>query len=206
MQKVQADFATTGLIMDGAYDLVYNMLRVPQPIVSAVMGEAHGVGLAVALLADMSIVDNDAELTDGHVLIGIPPGDHAVMIWPLLCSMAKAKYYLLTGRSLDWREAERIGLVTKCVPKDEVMGEALALASSLAAGPPWTLRWAKRALNNWVRSAGPAYDASLGWEMLGLLGPERIEATNAILEGRPPDFSACTAVPTMRSGEGTSAA
>ena len=78
-------------------DLVYNMINCEKPIVSAINGVAVGAGLVVALLADISICAEDARLGDGHVRLGVAAGDHAAIIWPLLCGMAKARYYLLTG-------------------------------------------------------------------------------------------------------------
>ena len=80
-------------------------------------------------------------------------GDHAAAIWPLLCGMAKAKYYLLTADFLDGREAERIGLVSKAVPADEVMPTALTVARKLAAGPVHArFRPLPPAVSVWVRT------------------------------------------------------
>src|SRR5205814_4270485 len=94
--------------MKEARDIVHNMINCDKPIISAINGVAVGAGLAVALLADISIIAEDARLTDGHVRLGVAAGDHACIIWPLLCGMAKAKYYLLTCDFIDGREAERI--------------------------------------------------------------------------------------------------
>src|SRR5271170_7419814 len=116
-------------------DLVYNMANCEKPIVSAINGVAVGAGLVVALLADISICAADARLGDGHVRLGVAAGDHAAIIWPLLCGLAKAKYYLLTGEMVSGAEAERIGLVSKALPTDEVLPEAMRVANQLAAGP-----------------------------------------------------------------------
>src|SRR5439155_24525746 len=87
--------------MREASDLVYNMSNLDKPVVSAINGVAVGAGLVVALLADVSIIAETARLTDGHTRLGVAAGDHAAIIWPLLCGMAKAKYYLLTADFLD---------------------------------------------------------------------------------------------------------
>jgi len=84
-------------ILDEARDLVYNMLHCQTPIISAINGVAVGAGLVVALLADIPIAAQGARLADGHVRMGVAAGDHACIIWPLLCGMAKAKYHLMTG-------------------------------------------------------------------------------------------------------------
>ena len=92
------NYEQTIRVMREAGDIVRTMIDCDTPIVSAINGVAVGAGLAVALMADISIINEDARLTDGHIRIGVAGGDHAVAIWPLLCGMAKAKYYLLTGR------------------------------------------------------------------------------------------------------------
>ncbi|MEK7387139.1 MAG: enoyl-CoA hydratase-related protein, partial [candidate division NC10 bacterium] len=79
--------------MREASDLVYNMINLDKPVVSAINGVAVGAGLVVALLADVSIISESARLTDGHTRLGVAAGDHAAIVWPLLCGMAKAKYY-----------------------------------------------------------------------------------------------------------------
>ena len=169
--------------------LVLNMLDCEKPIVSAINGTAVGAGLAVALMADISIIAEDARLTDGHLRIGVAAGDHAAIIWPLLCGMAKAKYYLLTADFIDGREAERIGLVSRCVPANEVLDTALEVAGRLARGPQHAARWTKRTLNHWLRSAIPAFDASVAYEMLTFLGADVHEGAAAIGERRPPRFT-----------------
>src|SRR5207247_7412824 len=95
-----------------ASDIVYNMINLDKPIISAINGVAVGAGLVVALLADISIMAENARITDGHTRLGVVAGDHAAIVWPLLCGMAKAKYYLLTCDFIDGKEAERIGLVS----------------------------------------------------------------------------------------------
>lgn len=148
-------------------DLVYNLVNCSKPVVSAVRGSAVGAGLAVALLADVSVAAKNAKILDGHTRLGVAAGDHAVMIWPLLCGLAKARYYLLTNKPLSGEEAERIGLVSLCVDDAEVRSTALDVARQLAATSATAVRWTKHALNNWLRSAGPHFDASLALEFLG---------------------------------------
>jgi enoyl-CoA hydratase len=102
--------------------------------------------------------------------------------------MARAKYYLLTCDRLDGRTAAEIGLVSKSVPRERVLEEALTLATRLAAGPQHSLHWTKRSLNQWLRVAGPAFESSLGLEMIGLFGPDYLEGITAFIEKREPDF------------------
>ncbi len=174
--------------MREAGDIVYNMINLDKPIVSAINGVAVGAGLAVALMADVSIMSESARITDGHVRIGVGAGDHAAIVWPLLCGMARAKYYLLTADFIDGREAERIGLVSLCAPADELMDRALAVAEKLGRGSQVAIRATKRSLNNWMRVAGPIFDNSLALEMLAFLGPDAKEGVQALKERRRPEF------------------
>jgi enoyl-CoA hydratase len=169
-------------------DLVYNIINCEKPVVSAINGVAVGAGTVVALLADISICALDARLGDGHVRLGVAAGDHAAILWPLLCGMAKARYYLLTGEMITGAEAERIGLVSKAVPRDQVLGEALRVADSLAAGSQLAIRWTKRSLNNWLKMAGPIFDQSAAYEMLGFMGPDVLEGVAALTGKREPRF------------------
>ena len=174
--------------MREASDLVYNMINLDKPVVSAINGVAVGAGLVVALMADVSIIAETARFTDGHTRLGVAAGDHAAILWPLLCGMAKAKYYLLTADFIDGREAERIGLVTMCLPPDQVMPKALDVADRLARGSQISIQWTKRALNNWLRQAGPIFDQSLALEMLSFSYPDVREGVKAIREKRAPAF------------------
>jgi enoyl-CoA hydratase len=171
-----------------AGDIVYNMINCDKPIISAINGVAVGAGLAVAFMADISIASEAMRITDGHLRLGVAAGDHAVIVWPLLCGMAKAKYYLMTADFIDGREAERIGLVSLCVPADQLMGKAMEVAQKLARGPQQALRFTKRALNNWLRVAGPAFDASLAMEMINFFGADVREGATAVKEKRQPKF------------------
>jgi enoyl-CoA hydratase len=151
-------------------------------------GPAVGAGLAVGLLADISIASKTARLIDGHTKLGVAAGDHAAIIWPLLCGMAKAKYYLLLCETLSGEEAERIGLISMAVDDAELDAVALKTATRLAEGAPAAIRWTKYALNNWLRSAGPSFDTSLALEFLAFSGPDVREGIAAIRDKRAPTF------------------
>ena len=149
-----------------ASDLVYNLINCSKPVVSAIRGSAVGAGLAVALLPDVSVAANDARILDGHTRLGVAAGDHAVIIWPLLCGLAKARYPLLTNKPLSGEQAERIGLVALAVDDAQVYETAAGIARDLAASSATAVRWTKHALNNWLRMAGPSFDTSLALEFL----------------------------------------
>ena len=188
IERQVGDYAQTMAVMQEAGDLVRTMVECDKPIVSAINGVAVGAGLAAALMADISVMATDARFTDGHMRLGVAAGDHAAIIWPLLCGLAKAKYYLLTSDFIDGAEAERIGLVSKAVPADQVLPTALAIADRLATGPQDAVRFTKRALNHWVRQALPAFEHSLALEMLTFLSPDAAEGVAALRDKRPPSF------------------
>jgi enoyl-CoA hydratase len=171
-----------------ARDLVYNIINCNKPIVSAINGVAVGAGLVAALLADISIAGKAAKIIDGHTRLGVAAGDCAVINWPLLCGMAKAKYLLLLCEPVNGELADELGLVSLCVEDDELQDKAIEIATRLAKGPPNAIRWTKYALNNWYRMMGPSYDASTALEMLGFAGSEVREGLAALREKREPVF------------------
>jgi enoyl-CoA hydratase len=188
VRQMAGDYDRVAHMLSEASDLVYNLINCDKPVVSAINGVAVGAGAVVALLADISICALDARIGDGHVRLGVAAGDHAAIVWPLLCGLAKARYYLLTGEMITGAEAERIGLVSKAVPRDEVLDEALRVAGTLAGGSQRAIRWTRRALNNWLKMAGPIFDQSAAYEMLSFMGPDVVEGTAALTEKRAPRF------------------
>jgi len=186
------DYARRTQVLREARDIVMNVINCSKPIVSAIHGPAVGAGLVIALLADVSIAAKNARIIDGHTRLGVAAGDHAAICWPLLCGMAKAKYYLLTCETLYGEEAERMGLVSLCVEQEEVHDKALEVARNLAGGAQAAIRFTKHTLNHWYRAMAPTFDASLAYEFYGLGGPDVQEGVAAHREKRAPAFSGPT--------------
>jgi enoyl-CoA hydratase len=188
VEEITRDFAVRARVWREARDLVYNLINCSKLVVSAMHGPAVGAGLVAGLLADVSIAAKNARIIDGHTRLGVAAGDHAAIVWPLLCGMAKAKYYLLTCDQVTGEEAERIGLVSLTCEEAELQAKALEVARKLAAGAQTALRWTKYSLNNWLRMAGPIFDNSLALEFLGFSGPEVQEGIASHREKRAPRF------------------
>ncbi len=188
VEAMASDFETLTRVWREAREMVYNIINCAKPVVSAIHGPAVGAGLVCGLLADVSIAAKSARLIDGHTRLGVAAGDHAAIIWPLLCGMAKAKYHLLLCEPVSGEEAERIGLVSLAVEEDELFEKALEVAKRLAAGSPTAIRWTKHALNNWLRMMGPTFDNSLALEFLGFTGPDVREGLASLKEKRSPRF------------------
>ena len=116
-------------------------------------------------------------------------GDHAAIVWPLLCGMAKAKYYLLTCDFIDGKEAERIGLVSLCVPPEELLPRALRGGRQARHRAP-----SRRSAGPSARSTtgcawpGPIFDQSIALEMLTFMDEDVREGAAAIREKRAPRF------------------
>jgi enoyl-CoA hydratase len=182
------DFTARARQWKEAREIVYNLINCSKPVVSAMRGVAVGAGLVCGILADVSIATKDCRIIDGHTRLGVAAGDHAAIIWPLLCGLAKAKYYLLLCDPVLGAEAERIGLISLAVEDAELDGKAVEIATRLAEGAQSAIRWTKYALNNWLRNMGPSFDASLALEFLGFTGPEVKEGLASHLEKRKPSF------------------
>jgi enoyl-CoA hydratase len=171
-----------------ARDIVYNVINCSKPIVSTMRGPAVGAGPGRRHPGRrLDRLEEGQDHRRPHRL-GVAAGDHAVIVWPLLCGMAKAKYYLLLCEAVDGEEAERIGLVSLCVEDDQLEAKGLEVATKLAEGAQTSIRFTKYALNNWLRMMGPSFDASTALEMLGFMGPEVKEGLASHLEKRKPKF------------------
>ena len=168
--------------------LVKSLIDARKPIVSAINGAAVGAGLALALLSDVPIAAKHAKIFDGHTRIGVAAGDHAALIWPLLCGMAKAKYYLFTNDVMTGEEAERNNLVALAVDGDQLADKAVEVATKIAALAPTGIRVTKHTLNHWLRQAMPIFELSLALELAGFHGAEAQEALSAMVEKRPAQF------------------
>lgn len=177
------------LTLSGARRLIHNMLEVEQPIIAALNGDAVGLGATIALFCDIIYAAENARIGDPHVRVGLVAGDGGAIIWPLLVGLAKAKELLLTGDLISAREAERLGLINKVLPQEELSQTVMALASRLASGPATAIRGTKLCLNKRLREeVNLVLDASLAIEGLSMISPDHWEAVQAFIGKRGPQF------------------
>jgi len=128
-------------------DLVVKMRRVPQPIIAAVNGPAAGGGMCLALASDVILAGPQAAFTPSFINIGLSGGEMGTTYFlPRLLGSTRAAEILLTGRTVEAAEAERIGLVCRVVPADRLVPEALETARKMIAKTPLGLRFTKEAL------------------------------------------------------------
>ena len=169
--------------------IVHNMLWVEQPMICALNGVAAGLGATLALFCDIIYASDQARIGDTHVRAGLVAGDGGAVIWPLLIGMAKAKELLMTGDIIDAEEAERIGLINKVVPHDELMETVMELARRLASGPALAIRGTKHALNKKIwNDLNLALDMGLSLEARSAGHPDHREAARAFVEKRAPQY------------------
>jgi enoyl-CoA hydratase len=168
--------------------LVRNIINMTKPTISAINGPAIGAGLAIALLADIPIAAKNAKLFDGHLRIGVAPGDHALLIWPLLCGLAKSKYHLLTNETVTGEQAERMNLVALSVEADDLQARAIAVATKLANTAPTALRMSKYMLNHFLRQNQAIFDLSAALELVNFGSDENLEAMRAHSAKQAPNF------------------
>ncbi|MFZ3118121.1 MAG: enoyl-CoA hydratase-related protein [Variovorax sp.] len=176
-----------------ARKIIVDLVDLPQPIVSAINGVAAGLGATLALFCDVIYVADDAKISDPHVRIGVTAGDGGAVIWPFLVGMSRAKEYLMTGDSLSATEAERIGLVNRVVPADQLVEQAQAMAARLATGSRMAIRSTKASLNKHLRDAvNLVLDTSLAFEKECFSDPFHKNAIKAFAARGPREGSAAS--------------
>jgi len=183
------DVAKLEALRRDAKQMIWDLLDVEVPIVTALNGPAVGLGASLALLSDVVFMADTATLIDPHVRVGIVAGDGGTAIWPLAVGPALAKQYLLTGDPVSAQDAWRMGLVNRVVEAEVLEAEALAFAQRLAAGAPLAVRYTKLAVNKLIKDAlNTAFDAATALEIVTFQSDDHREALAALREKRPPVF------------------
>lgn len=176
--------------IDEGRRLLNTLIDMPIPIVTALQGDAIGLGATVVLGTDAVVAARRAGLSDPHVAIGLVAGDGGCVVWPASAGMLRAKRHLLTGDRIPADEAFALGLVTDLVEEPgEVLPVARALARRMAALPPLAVQGTKRALNRLMQQrAGEVLDLSFALEGVSMASDDLVEAITAFREKRPPNY------------------
>jgi enoyl-CoA hydratase len=184
---VEATFATQTHIAA----LVPRLRSLPQPVIAAVNGPAAGGGLALSLASDIRIASTSARFNVAFVRLGLSGCDIGVSwLLPRLIGASRAWELMLTGRIIEAGEADRIGLVLRVVPDDELQEAALQTAGLIAANAPWGVRMTKEVM--WsqleVGSLQAGIDLENRTQVLSSMTGDMQEAMAAFLEKRPPRY------------------
>lgn len=183
------DGRASGNVLSGAESLCQLMFNLKKPTIAAVNGPAVGVGFTMTLPCDIRIASDRARFGPIFVRVGLIPEFGSTFLLPRLIGLAKAKELTLLGRIIDAQETLDIGLVSKVVPHEELMTEAMSMATTLAQGPTLTQGLVKEALHQGLVSDLAGAEASeLGILATCVRSPEFVEGVRAFLEKRQPRF------------------
>jgi enoyl-CoA hydratase/carnithine racemase len=173
----------------GMYTPFLGILDLEVPVIAAMNGHAVGGGFGLALVCDIRFAARDAKYGANFTRIGLHPGMAISYLLPRVVGPSRAAELLYTGALIRGDEAERIGLVSRCVPADEVLPLAMDTARAIAANAPLAVRMTKRTLQR-----------NLGWDVRGaafeeayaqaasLTTEDAAEGMRALLEKREPAF------------------
>ena len=165
--------------------------KIPQPVIAAVRGAAYGGGLSFALGSDIRIAGESAEFRNQFINIGVSGADCGSSYWlPRLLGFSRAAEFIYTGRIINAKEADRIGLVSKVVADGEILNEALKVAKEILGKSPMGVRFTKDALN--INIDAPSLEAAIKLEnrtqVVCLNTKDALEGITSILEKRKPKY------------------
>ncbi|MEM8634025.1 MAG: crotonase/enoyl-CoA hydratase family protein [Pseudomonadota bacterium] len=171
------------------HPIVKSLYNLEVPLIAAVNGAAIGLGCDVACMADLRIASDRAKFGVTFLKLGLIPGDGGAWLLPRIIGNARAAELLFTGRVIDAETATDWGLISRAVPGDELMEEAMKLAEEIAAQPPQSLRMAKTLLRHGQTASYDTIMAmSAASQALMHHTEDHIEGVNSILEKRPASF------------------
>lgn len=188
--KELIDQTPESLLEGGSFDVWDRIRRIRKPLIAAVRGYALGGGCELAMACDMIVAGDDAQFGQPEIKIGVIPGAGGTQRLTRAIGKAKAMEVILTGRSIDAREADALGLVTSVVPAEATLAAALALAGRVAAMPPLAVAAAKEAVRAAFEGSLTAGLESERRLFFGLFGSEdQREGMAAFVEKRTPRWS-----------------
>jgi enoyl-CoA hydratase len=198
-EKAFAAGADIGVMKDYSYMDAYkadyitrdweHIRRIRKPVIAAVAGYALGGGCELAMMCDMVIAAENAKFGQPEINLGVMPGAGGTQRLPRFTSKAKAMDLCLTARMMDAQEAERAGLVSRVVPADKLMEEALGVASKIAAYSLPVVMMIKESINRAYEtplSEGVLFERRLFHSQFAL--EDQKEGMAAFLEKRKPTF------------------
>jgi len=189
-RQIETGTSESGILLLQKAQKVIRLLNgIPKPTIAALNGFATGLGLDLALACDLRVAAQRAKLAEAFISMGLVPDGGGTFFLPRLVGLARAAEMIFTGEPLNAPEAERIGLVNRVVPTEELPKATENLADKLAKSPCLALGKAKQAL--W-KNLGGDLDSALQVEAQSqkpcLASDDHREAVQAFLERREPVF------------------
>lgn len=170
--------------------IVYSMLDCEIPIVGRINGDAVGLGATLALLCDITVMDESARIGDPHVRVGLNAADGGGFLWPQMIGFGKARELLLTGDLLTGTQAQQLGAIGHAVPADQLDETVDKFVSKLRNGATKAIRWTKAAYTIPLRQMAHGHmDAGVAYECLTNLTSDHHEAVEAFAAKRKPVFT-----------------
>lgn len=160
------------------------------PIIAAVNGPAIGAGCDLTMMCDMRIASEKAIFAESFVKVGLIPGDGGAWFLPRVIGVSRANEMAYTGEPVNADKALAWGMVSQVVPPEDLMSAAMSLAKRVAVNPPSALRMTKKLLKEGEHlSLESLLEMSAGLQAIAHQTKDHIEAVNAIIEKRPPEFT-----------------
>jgi 2-(1,2-epoxy-1,2-dihydrophenyl)acetyl-CoA isomerase len=178
----QGEPSTTTIVLD--------IRALDKPVIAAINGMTAGVAFSFALACDIRIASEEARFNIGFVKRGLVPDMGGTYLLPRLIGCGQAAEFMLTGDTLEAREAERIGLVNRVVPSGELMEKALEIAQKISANPPLAVKSIKQAMYQGLTTPDLAAHMEYEFHLNGFLNrtEDFREGVNSFLEKRKPIF------------------
>ena len=171
------------------HTIIRSLWSLKVPLIAAVNGAAIGLGNDVACLADIRIASDTAVFGATFLKVGLVPGDGGAWLLPRVIGASHAAELLFAGETIDAATALRWGLVSRIVPPEMVMAEAMGLAARIARQPPGVLRMTKRLMHEAVSADFETImEMSVEFQAAAHAGQDHAEALAAYFEKRPPVF------------------
>ena len=171
--------------------VMLKLRNIPQPIIAAVNGPAYGAGMAFALNSDIRIAGESAVFCNAFIKIGVSGADMGSSYWlPRLIGFSRAAEFMYTGRDMDAKEADKFGLVSKVVPDDKLLDEAIEIAKNILNKSPLGVRLTKEALN--ITANAPSLESAIKLEnqtqTICLNTKDAPEGAFSVLTKRKPNY------------------
>ena len=169
--------------------IIRSQLDMSKPLICRLNGHAIGLGATLALCCDAVVAHEAVRIADPHVRVGLVAGDGGALLWPLFMGPVMAKRHLLSGDGLSAVQAERFGLISDLVPREQLDAATFELADRLARGATRAIRWTKITANQALKLAITQHlETGVAYEVLSNATEDHREAVAAFRERREAVF------------------